>query len=83
MMGSPSGWGFMEVMEQFIEASANVKGFTVTSLTNRTSNGYLEYIFRRAAREIFGIKIDPQTPLEYVQGRNKDLKEVSLTVNGE
>jgi len=24
-----------------------------------TSNGYLEYIFRRAAREIFDIQIDP------------------------
>ena len=66
MMGSPSGMGFMEIMEKFIEASANVKSFTVVSYQNRTSQGYLEYIFRRAARDIFGMKISPETPLEYV-----------------
>lgn len=60
MMGSPSGWGFIELMEQFIEASANVQQFCVASIMNRTSNGYLEYIFRRAAREIFKQEIDPQ-----------------------
>ncbi len=47
-----------------------------------TSNGYLEYVFRRAAKEIFGIYIDPSKPIEYIHGKNKDLKECVLEVNG-
>jgi hypothetical protein len=54
----------------------------VTSLNNRTSNGYLEYIFRRSARELFGIELNANENLQYVQGRNKDLKEVHLEING-
>lgn len=83
MLGSPSGWGFMELMEQFIETSTNVDKFTVATIMNRTSNGYLEYIFRRAAKEIFNHNIDPNQPLEYTQGKNKDIKETSLTINGQ
>ena len=49
MKGSPSGWGFLEIMEQFIENAINVEKFSTISIMNTTSNGYLEYIFRRAA----------------------------------
>jgi hypothetical protein len=65
MIGSPSGWGFMELMEQFVDACSNVDRFNVATLNNRTSNGYLEYIFRRAAKDIFNVHIDPTAPLNY------------------
>lgn len=79
--GSPSGWGFMELMQQFVEAAVGVEKFHQIALLNTTSNGYLEYIFRRAAKEIFGVQIDPTQPLEYIQGKNKDLKECVLELN--
>ena len=50
---------------------------------NMTSNGYLEYIFRRIAKEVFNIIIPQTQALEYIQGKNKDLKDVVLEVNGE
>ena len=34
MKGSPSGWGFMELMEQFVEISANVEKFHTTGMFN-------------------------------------------------
>ena len=40
-------------------------------------------MFRRAAREIFGVVIDPTQPLEYIQGKNKDLKECVLELQGQ
>jgi iron only hydrogenase large subunit-like protein len=51
-------------------------------MLNTTSNGYLEYIFRRTATEIYGVAIDPMQPLQYIQGKNRDLKECVLEVNG-
>lgn len=59
MKGSPSGWGFMEIMEHFVEASQDVETLKVVSQFNMTSNGYLEYIMRRSAKEIFDISIEP------------------------
>lgn len=64
--GSPSGWGFMEIMEKFVETAIKVDKFTVINLRNRTSNGYLEYIFRRSAKEIFGVNVCEEHPLNYV-----------------
>jgi len=51
-------------------------------MLNTTSNGYLEYIFRRTAKEIYGVAIDSMQPLQYIQGKNRDLKECVLEVNG-
>lgn len=58
-MASPSGWGFLELMEEVIEASIEVQKFKVVCFKNRTSNGYLEYIFRRLSKELFNVVIDP------------------------
>ena len=69
-------------MRQFIDAAAGSEYFHQISILNTTSNGYLEYIFRKTAKDLFGIVIDPQQPLNYVQGKNKDLKECQLEVNG-
>ena len=46
------------------------------------SGGYLEAIFRHAARELHGVEIPWEQPLQYVQGRNADVSEVTLEVEG-
>lgn len=48
------------------------------SLRGRTSNGYLEYIYRRAAKEIFLTEIAADAPLSYKQGKNRHYQEVSF-----
>jgi hypothetical protein len=63
-------------MRLFIDAGAGSEKFHQISRLNTTSNGYLEYIFRRASKELFGVSVD--NPLIYTQGKNKDLKEVTL-----
>ena len=54
---------------------------------NNQSNGYLEYIFRRAQRELFDAKsvdiVPDDKQLEYIQGKNKDLREVILRAKSE
>jgi iron only hydrogenase large subunit-like protein len=47
------------------------------------SGGYMEYIFRTAARELFNQELPLDQPLPLVQGRNADIKECSLIVNGQ
>ncbi|OQR83120.1 nuclear prelamin A recognition factor-like protein [Achlya hypogyna] len=44
------------------------------------SGGYLEHIFRFAAKELFDV--DVVGPLPYVTGRNADFREVALVVDG-
>ncbi|KDO30099.1 hypothetical protein SPRG_05290 [Saprolegnia parasitica CBS 223.65] len=44
------------------------------------AGGYLEHIFRFAAKELYNV--DVEGPLPYVQGRNADFREVSLVVDG-
>ena len=46
-------------------------------MDSRTSNGYLEYIFRRSAFELFGVDIDPTQKLVYTQGKNRHYQEVT------
>ena len=60
----------------FLKASS--EGSQINNLYNRQSNGYLEFIMRKAAKSIFNLPIKSDTPLEYSQGRNKDLREVTL-----
>ncbi|KEP65143.1 UNVERIFIED_CONTAM: iron only hydrogenase large subunit, c-terminal domain-containing protein [Hammondia hammondi] len=45
------------------------------------SGGYTDRVFRRAAWELFGVKVEG--PLQFTQGRNEDYKEVTLVVDGE
>jgi len=44
------------------------------------SGGYLEYIYKRAARELFGIEIGTG-PLAMTRGRNADFKEIILDID--
>jgi iron only hydrogenase large subunit-like protein len=46
------------------------------------SNGYCEFVFRYAAKELFDATFDPSTPLEFETKRNSDWAEVSLTIDG-
>lgn len=80
-------WGDLQPLElqmpdqsadSLLSLSQAASSFASCHLFNRQSNGYLEYIFRRAAREIFGIELPEEQGLDYVQGKNKDLKEVIL-----
>jgi iron only hydrogenase large subunit-like protein len=73
---------YLSVMRMFVDAACSTEKFRQVAILNTTSNGYLEYIFRRASKEIFGVHIDPLQPLQYIQGKNKDLKETILEVDG-
>jgi iron only hydrogenase large subunit-like protein len=45
------------------------------------SGGYVDYVFRIAARELFGVTVPPG-PLPFRQGRNSDIRTVELHVGG-
>ena len=46
------------------------------------SGGFIEYVFRCAAADLFGITIAPDEKLVYTQGRNDDFKELKLERDG-
>ena len=46
------------------------------------AGGYLQYIFRIAARELFGIEVPWDQPLQLRTLRNADFQEVSLEQDG-
>ena len=45
------------------------------------SGGYMDYVFRAAAKVLFQRDL-PQGPLPTVQGRNADIRELSLEIDG-
>jgi iron only hydrogenase large subunit-like protein len=45
------------------------------------SGGYMEYVFKTAARELFGQEVPPG-PLPTTQGRNADIRECVLAAEG-
>jgi iron only hydrogenase large subunit-like protein len=47
------------------------------------SGGYLEFVFRYAAKELFGVDVSTDAPLPYKPGRNDVIKELVLEVGGE
>ena len=46
------------------------------------SGGYLETVFRHAARTLFAVDLPAHVPLPYRAGRNADTREVALEVGG-
>ena len=52
-------------LEKLFATSEFPDAFTVRSLYGRTSNGYLEYIYRRAAKDMCGADIKPDERLNY------------------
>ena len=52
-------------INMLIQLSSCPIKFNIDTLFGRTSNGYLEYIFRRSAKELFGVEIAATTPLVY------------------
>ena len=67
----------LTLLEKLFEASEHPDVFKVRSLYGRTSNGYLEYIYRRAAKDMFGVEIKAEERLNYKQGKNRHYQEVS------
>jgi hypothetical protein len=51
--------------------------FEIETSFGRTSNGYLEYIFRRAASDLYKVQIRVSEPLIYKQGKNRHYQEVT------
>lgn len=47
------------------------------------SGGYCEYVFRRAAADLFGVDFAPGAELPWRAGRNADMRELVLEVGGE
>ena len=47
-----------------------------------TSGGYLEYVFRKAARDLYGVDLSGKD-LEYKTLTNADMREVELKIDGE
>lgn len=57
----------------------NIHGDTLYG-TKGGSGGYLEYIFKYAAKTLFNVDV---TEMKYTQGRTADFKEVTLEVGGQ
>jgi iron only hydrogenase large subunit-like protein len=57
-------------------------GLSLTYAAPGASGGHADYVFRAAAFELFGIRVPEDTPLPWVQGRNADLLELSLKLEG-
>ena len=49
---------------------------------NAGSGGYAEFVFRHAARELFGVALEPDAPLPWRQGRNADMQVLELHAGG-
>lgn len=59
-------------------ADASIVG---ASASDGGSGGYLDFIFRSAAKELFNVDV-PNGPLPFKQGRNADIRTVELHVQG-
>ena len=62
--------------------SAQAAQLLGASTSGAGSGGFIEYVFRFAALELFGILIAPEENLIYTQGRNDDFKELKLERDG-
>ena len=60
-----------------MDLGQHAQAFKVQSLQGRTSNGYLEYIFRRTAKDVFKKDIPADANLQYKQGKNRHYQEVT------
>ena len=58
-------------------------GFALAYATAGASGGHADFIFRAAARELFGVEMAADAPLPWVAGRNADIAELTLTHQGE
>jgi iron only hydrogenase large subunit-like protein len=59
--------GSHNLLPYILNKASSISNFHINSLYNRQSNGYLEFILRKAKSDIFGQEADdPQKELEYV-----------------
>ena len=66
-----------DLLSKLISGSQTFDKFPISVMDSRTSNGYLEYIFRRAASDLFKVEIDSTQKLVYTQGKNRHYQEVT------
>ena len=55
--------------------------YSATTGEASVSGGYLEHIFRYSAKTLFNVDLG-NDPLEYIMGRNNDIRHVELIVDG-
>jgi iron only hydrogenase large subunit-like protein len=88
--GSSSGGGggdFASVVESPLDAlfsnvDAEQQVLYAAAAEAGGSGGYLEAVFRHAARTLFAVELPALAPLPYRAGRNADTREVALEVDG-
>lgn len=66
------------LLHKWFQTAQNPSVLQIPTLYHRTSNGYLEYIFRRMSSEIFKKHIPQTAPLNYKVGKNRHYQEVSF-----
>ena len=72
----------MEVEEDDVVTQFSSGQLVTSTHSDGGSGGYLEFVFRFAAKELYDVTI-PDGPLPFKQGKNADIKSVSLQVGGE
>lgn len=72
----PTGRDFVERL--FRTWSEDGQHLVLAADSSAGSGGYLEYVLRTSAKEILGVDIHPNEPLDYKVGRNADISEVRI-----
>lgn len=66
------------IESMFRSFSEDGRSSVVAADSNAGSGGFLEYLFRYAAKRLHDVDVPADQPLQYMQGRNSDIAEVSL-----
>ena len=70
-----------EAFDSFVSLSEPAPESVHAAPVVSSSGGYAEYVFRRAAAEMFNVHIEGE--IEWVKLRNADMREASLVVDGQ
>ena len=70
-----------EAFDSFVSSSEPAPESVHAAPVVSSSGGYAEYVFRRAAAEMFNVHIEGE--IEWVKLRNADMREASLVVDGQ
>lgn len=54
------------------------ESFSALSISSSGSGGYVDFLFRSAAKKLFSVNLDPSAPLPIRKLRNKDFRCISL-----
>mmetsp|Transcript_13352 Transcript_13352/g.38820 ORF Transcript_13352/g.38820 Transcript_13352/m.38820 type:complete len:563 (-) Transcript_13352:487-2175(-) len=62
-------------------AEGQPSGVFSPTMHHNSSDGLADFVFRHAARELFGVEQDPLQPLDFTTTRNSDILELALRVD--